>query len=288
MWYELEMLPETLDSLQNALQYAQIPVDIAVCFNKQTYIEKPILDTIDEKFEDLSKHPILKNATIIEKTDNDPFFNVGDWRRAQRTKEGYTIWGESDTLIPSVYFPMLEQIWSLRDQLRTPHVISIASRKMWDHTWAPVEHPAFSQFTIHANGKSSAPHPLGHDHYINQEQLDEFNNQHASDLQLTIINPPKLDGSLLALHPDLPPLSVEGVQVTDDDYCSQLVLTKLNIPQYHISNLIKGHNYHHPRKRTNTNTPRNEFGEVLRGGDVFNAYRKQSDEAIAKFIGGLV
>ena len=41
MWYESKMLNETLDSLQMAIDNSSIPVDIMICLNSQTYIEKP-------------------------------------------------------------------------------------------------------------------------------------------------------------------------------------------------------------------------------------------------------
>ncbi len=288
MWYELEMLPETLDSLSRALQFSQIPVDITVCFNKQTFLEQPIVDNINQRFDEVSKHPVLQNATIVEKTNNDKFFNVGDWRREVRANDGYTIWGESDTLIPNIYFPLIEQLWEVRNTLSNPHVISLASRKMWDSSWIPVEHPVVRNRTVFSNGKSDTPTPLGHDHYITQKELDEFNNQYADNIGLNIVNPPKLDGSMLALHPDVPQLIADDVNMVGEDFCAQLALTVLNIPQYHIENIIKGHNYHHPNKRTNTITNRNEYGEVIRGGALFDEIKLKSQTARDNFIRGLM
>ena len=287
MWYELEMLPETLDSLAQAVQYASIPVDIQVCFNKQTFLEQPIVNNIDEHFNKIREHPILKNAVIVEKTNDDGFYNVGDWRREIKATNGYTIWGESDTLVPSIYFPLLEQIWAMNDELYTPHVVSLASRKMWDASWLPVEHPIVRNATVFSNGKSDISHPLGHDHYITQEELDTFNNQFIDDVGLTVVTPAKLDGSMLALHPNVPQLIADKVHMVGEDFCAQLALTVQNIPQYHISNIIKGHNYHHPKKRTNTMANRNEHGEVLRGGKLFDEVKLQSQIAREQFIGEL-
>ncbi len=288
MWYELEMVSDTLDSLSKALQYATIPVDIAVCFNKQTFLEKPITDNINEKFDTLATHPVLKNATIVEKTNNDSFFNVGDWRRTIKCTSGYTIWGESDTLIPNLYFPILEQLWDIRSELSEPHVISLASRKMWDETWLSVEHPLVKDFRIFTNGKSNATHPMGHDHTITQEELDTFNEQFNNDLGLTQINPPKIDGSMLALHPRVPQLIPDDLHMISEDYCTQMALLIRQVPQYHISNIIKGHNYHHPNKRTNTLATRNEFGEVIRDGLEFNELKNKSMQSIDTFLRGLV
>ena len=101
MWYESEMLNETLDSLQIALKYSTLPIDLEFCLNSQTYIETPIKGKPEDMFEKFKNHPILKNAKIIYKTDNDPFYNIGDWRREiYSNKHKYTVWGESDCLVP--------------------------------------------------------------------------------------------------------------------------------------------------------------------------------------------
>lgn len=288
MWYELDMVSETLDSFSYAKEHSPVPIDVSVCFNKQTFLESPIVDNINERFDNLSKHPALTSATIVEKTNSDGFYNVGDWRREVRTSDGYTVWGESDTLVPNIYFVLLNNIWELNGQITNPHVVSLASRKMWDNSWVSVEHPLIKEYHCFDNGKSDAPNPLGHDHYITQEQLDEFNSKFLEELSLETISPPKLDGSMLALHPNLPQLIADDVPMIGEDFCAQLALTVLNIPQYHISNIIKGHNYHHPKKRTNTLANRNELGEVLRGGELFDKLKIQSITARERFIRGLV
>lgn len=288
MWYELEMVEETFDSFLRAKEQATIPIDVKVCFNKQTILEQPIVDNINKQFDALAKHPALRDAVIVEKTDRDDFYNVGDWRREIRGMEGYTIWGESDTLVPVIYFSLLEQIWDIRSSLITPHVISLASRKMWDETWLPVEHPVMHQYQYDGKGKSDAPHPLSHDQRITQDELDAFNNQYVDDLNIVPITPPKIDGSMLALHPDLPQLIGNGIHMVGEDFCAQLAMTILNIPQYHIRNIIKGHNYHHPNKRTNTHATRNEFNEVVRGGELFEKMKMESTMLREKFIRGLM
>lgn len=287
MWYELEMITETLDSFYRAKEISNVPIDVAVCFNKQTHLEEPISD-FSSKFEELAKHPALQGATIIEKTDNDSFYNVGDWRREVKTTTGYTVWGESDTLVPREYFLLLEQMWNVREQLTNPHVISLASRKMWDSSWESVEHPEVRAYNIFSNGKSNAPKPLGHDHTITQDELDEFNSRFADDAGLTVISPPKIDGSMLALHPDTPQIIADDISMVSEDYCAQMALTISKVPQYHFANIIKGHNYHYPNKRTNTIATRNEFGEVIRGGERFEALTVKSRVAMEKFLRGLI
>jgi len=288
MWYEMDMVEETLQSLSRAINVSNIPVDISVCFNKQTYLEKPLVDNINERFDTLAMHPVLKNASLIEKTDADALYNIGDWRREVKTSDGYTIWGESDTLLPIIYFPLLEQMWDVRDQLANPHVVTLSSRKMWDSSWESVEHPAIRQYTVYPNGKTNAPSPLSHDQYINQEQLDTFNEKFSAELDIELVDPPKLDGAMVALHPELPQLIANEIHLPSEDFCAQLALTVLNIPQYHISNVIKGHNYYHPNKRNNTATTKNKYGEVIRTSELYEQLKQQSVDARNTFIQGLI
>ena len=48
MWYESLMINETLDSIEQAIHNAKHPVDLIVCLNSQTYIEKPDTGIIPE------------------------------------------------------------------------------------------------------------------------------------------------------------------------------------------------------------------------------------------------
>jgi len=159
---------------------------------------------------------------------------------------------------------------------------------MWDSSWESVEHPAIKQYIAYPNGKTNAPHPLSHDQYINQEQLDTFNETFSGELDIELVNPPKLDGSMVALHPELPQLIANEIHLPSEDFCAQLALTALNIPQYHISNIIKGHNYYHPNKRNNTAVIKNEYGEVLRTSELYERLKRQSVDARNNFIQGLL
>jgi hypothetical protein len=257
MWYESKMLNETLDSLQNALQYSTIPVHLKFCLNSQTYLEKPIEGNSEDMFKEFINHPILKNAEITYKTDNESFYNIGDWRREIYSNDyKYTVWGESDCLIPEDYFYILSNL-----DIEEPHVLSLASRKCWDNTWKIVEHDDFKSWSVVNLNQPE----LGNDYYpfryfdrINQQQLNNFNNKNNINIQkLPIL---KIDGSLLTLSKNLPtPFISPEMNFVREDYCAQQFFQRKNIPQYLISNRIKGHNYFHPLKRTNTSATRDDY-----------------------------
>jgi len=274
MWYESKMLNETLDSLQCALQNCPVPIDLEFCFNSQTYIETPIEGESKDMFNEFINHPVLKNAKILYKTDNDPFYNIGDWRREIYSNEHkYTIWGESDCLIPEDYFYILANL-----EIEEPHIVSLASRKGWDDTWVIVEHDKFKLWpSVHSSYPEfeKDKYPFRHFDQINQKQLNDFNSD--GDIIIQKLPTVKIDGGLLALSKDLPtPFIAPNMNFVREDYCAHLFFQMKNIPQYLISNRIKGHNYHHSLKRTNTNNTRND--------SIFEQYSNKSQQAMFDFL----
>ena len=114
--------------------------------------------------------------------------------------------------------------------------------------------------------------------YINYDELCSFNSSH--DINIVKLPCVKLDGSMLALSSNLPsPFISPDSHFRTDDICAQLFFTKKRIPQYHITTRIKGHNYNHPLKRTNTNSVRND--------DVFNYYFHEDEKNMYKFLNEL-
>jgi hypothetical protein len=277
MWYESHMINETLDSIQLAIENAEHDVDLIICLNSQTYVEKPSEGIIPKlMFNEFINHKILKNCKIIEKTDDDPFYNVGDWAReiyGDLYNYKYIVWGESDCLIPEDYFFLLQHI-----NIDHPHIISLATRKMWDSTWDEIEHPYIQTFPRTGppeEPQRNTPEPYGVGHYITLQQLNDFNKQY--DPELIQLKTQKVDGCMTAVSKNFPyPFIAEGVHLGGHDHYMELFMKKHNIPQYHISTRLKGHNCTHPKKRLGTNT--------ARGGEVYKKYEKQCKELIHNLI----
>ena len=271
MWYESEMLNETLDSLQIALKYSTLPIDLEFCLNSQTYIETPIKGKPEDMFEKFKNHPILKNAKITYKTDNDPFYNIGDWRREiYSNKHKYTVWGESDCLVPEDYFYILSNL-----EINESHVLSLASRKMGDDSWSVVELEGMELYNRSwPERNDSIPFPLFARDYIDYEVLNQINNR--GDINIIKNNTPKIDGALLALSPNLPQFIPNDLHFAREDYCANLIFIKNEIPQYVIKNRIKGHNYNHPLKRINTLNTRED--------NLYKKYEIESYNMIKNFI----
>ncbi len=261
MWYEAEMLNETFDSVLAALKFSKVETEVRLCINMQTYLEEPIDGTPEDMVAKFSNHPLMKKATVIYKTNKDPFYNIADWRRDAYNTNGYTFWGESDALVPEEYFYVVENL-----KINEPHYLSFSSRKMWEPSWAKIEHQSLKNKPYSKNGKS-VDHPFNWDDYIKLEELTAFNRKQNS-IQILKLKAPKIDGSLLVLSKGLPKFIPENMHFVEEDTCSQHSFEKHGIKQYLVANILKGHNYNHPLKRTNTKASRDD-----------TLYKKYRDEA---------
>ena len=139
MWYESNMIDECWHSVLQALRSApDVDVKIKICFNYQTYIETPNVSSPRQLLEKWDSHPLMQDFTpeLVLKTDKDPFYNIADWRREVYDPEAkYTVWGESDTIIPRDFFAILDKV-----EIDQPHVLTFAGRPMWDNSWDVVTH----------------------------------------------------------------------------------------------------------------------------------------------------
>jgi hypothetical protein len=275
MWYESKMINETLDSLAEALTNSELEVDLRFCLNSQTYLEEPIEGKAEDMFEEFINHPILKEAQIVYKTNDDPFYNIGDWRREVYDKEyKYTVWGESDCLIPTDFFYILSQL-----QIPHPHLLSFASRKMWDSSWDCVEHKDLEKYGRTTENPFQAPTPYNSSDVITQSELNEFNSR--EDIEVQLNHTIKIDGSLLCISNGIDfQFIADDMHFVREDFCAETVFKIKRIPQYIVKTRIKGHNYSHSLKRTNTNGKRSD--------GVFKEYEMKSTIAMNNFIKSLV
>ena len=280
MWYEYKIVREGLDSLQKTMENSNIDVKINLCLNHQTYLEEPVEGTSREMFDEFMDHDIMKIANITYKGPDDDFYNIGDWRREQYDEDAkYTIWGETDTIYPHDLFYILENI-----NIGEPHLLTLASRKMWDSSWDIVEHPEIRKYprTGPPERPETAPEPLNSHNFITQEQLDEFN-ESSGDIEIIKLPNLKVDGSTLMLSRLLPaPFIAPEQHFVREDTCASHFFDMCGIPQYHISNRIKGHNYHHPQKRMNTTC--GSDGHATRKRELFQSYAKESEKAMNEFL----
>ena len=182
MWYEAKMLNETLDSLQQAIEYSSLPVKISLCLNSQTYLEVPVTGNSVDMFNEFLDHPLLVDSQVTYKTDSDSFYNIGDWRREVYDIDAkYTVWGESDCLIPEDFFYIL-----CSTQINEIHSLTFSSRKMWDTTWDIVEHTDLVKYERSNGNIYQAPVPLNSCDVITQTELNGYNDQFDINIKCPI------------------------------------------------------------------------------------------------------
>lgn len=285
MWYETSMIDECWHSILQALRAApDVEVKLEICFNYQTYIEDPSVKDHKLMLEKWDSHPLMQDykPKLTIKTNNDSFYNIADWRREVYDPEAkYTVWGETDTILPRDIFAILDKV-----EINQPHVLTFAGRPMWDNSWDVVTHEKLRGY--------SKPCQCGDEHkddcielleapwkykdYITQKELDKFNDE-SGDIKIQQV-PHKIDGSTVCLSGGIEtPFIAPGMHFVREDTCLEYYLRKKNIPQVCITSRLKGHNYKHPNKRVGTNATRND--------EVFKKYADVSIAAMQKFLSEL-
>ena len=285
MWYESSMIDECWHSILRALKAApDVDVKIKICFNYQTYIEQPTTSGHKLMLDKWDSHPLMQDykPELVLKTDDDPFYNIADWRREVYDPEAkYTVWGESDTIIPRDFFAILDQV-----EIDQPHVLTFAGRPMWDNTWDVVTHEKLQGYskpcqcgdTHKGDCIELLESPWKYKDYINQEQLDKFNEE-SGDIKIQQV-PLKIDGSTVCISKGhQTPFIAPGMHFVREDTCFEQVCRIRNIPQVCVVSRLKGHNYWHPNKRVGTNATRND--------EVFKKYAQESQMAMSEFLTSL-
>ena len=161
---------------------------------------------------------------------------------------------------------------------------------MWDNSWDIVTHKKLQGYhkpcQCQESQRDNCPKtncieflesPWKYKDYITQEQLDQFNND--EDIDIVRLSGHKIDGSLLCLSSNLPaPFIAPEMHFVREDTCASIFFQLHGIPQYHVTNRLKGHNYWHPKKRTNTDATRND--------EVFKRYADMSQRSMNIFLRG--
>lgn len=282
MWYESNMIDECWHSVLNALRAApDVEVKIKICFNFQTYIEEPEVKDFEFMLKKHTTHPLFRDykPEVTIKTNDDPFYNIADWRReVYDTDAKYTVWGETDTILPRDIFAILNSV-----NINQPHALTFAGRPMWDNSWDVVTHEKLRGYSkpCQCGDKHKEDcielleEPWKYKDYITQEELDKFNDE-SGDIKIQQV-PHKLDGSTVCLSGGIEtPFIAPGMHFVREDTCLEYFLRSKSIPQVCITTRLKGHNYKHPHKRVGTNATRND--------EVFKKYADESIQAMNKFL----
>ena len=109
-------------------------------------------------------------------------------------------------------------------------------------------------------------------------QLNEINEE-QDDVNVIRLKQNKIDGSLFILSPGLPKFIPDDMNFVREDTCAQVVFSGYKIPQYHVKNRLKAHNYYHPLKRVNTKETRND--------EIWKQFERKSTDSMNKFLSNL-
>lgn len=270
MFYELDAVKDFVSSVKQACTYADNPANITVEFmlNLSEYSEK--IDTVNTSKEKLQELFIANCVTPFEGTgvkietklyqDSERIYSIGSYRRDLNYNScldyDYIVWGESDCMMPEQYFDCIETISAHSRQSNiNRHCITFAVRKMWDASWAVLEHTKYRNETfMDSDDPRCGNTPSSIWYYMNQQEMNEVNNQ-AESYDITLLNYPRFDGSLLTISRDL---LLNGVNIppavfgTGEDTAMQTMISIVmgeEYKQYVVSNILKVHNRNHPHKR---------------------------------------
>ena len=301
MWFEIEMYEDFIEGLINLLDNDienKENVMIDLCLNLSQHLEK--LDVskitedkiIDKFYKGVDRIKELGYEVNTFQVERDEFYFHADYRRDLNynycKKVDYVMWGETDSFFPKEAFEALENLYTYTNEEGIhKYIACFADRKMWDSSWDDTVHTDYVDIEFvdddkqHLNlNQSKSQLPI--------ETMNEINSK-IDELDIRVINYPKLDGSCLVISSDLIKFGVNipSCMIYNDDHGLSIMSQKLmgqNYKQFVFKNLLKVHARRHPKKRLyvlEENNP-NSFGD--RKDNKFNEFKSMSDENIEMLL----
>ena len=301
MWFEIEMYEDFIEGLINLLDNDienKENVMIDLCLNLSQHLEK--LDVskitedkiIDKFYKGVDRIKELGYEVNTFQVEKDEFYFHADYRRDLNynycKKVDYVMWGETDSFFPKEAFEALENLYTYTNEEGIhKYIACFADRKMWDSSWDDTVHTDYVDIEFvdddkqHLNlNQSKSQLPI--------ETMNEINST-IDELDIRVINYPKLDGSCLVISSDLIKFGVNipSCMIYNDDHGLSIMSQKLmgqNYKQFVFKNLLKVHARRHPKKRLyvlEENNP-NSFGD--RKNNKFNEFKSMSDENIEMLL----
>ena len=301
MWFEIQMYKDFIDGLVNLLDTNienKDNVYIDLCLNLSQHLEK--LDTeqiteeeiIDKFYKGVDRIKALGYEVNTFQVEKDEFYFHADYRRDLNynycKKVDYVMWGETDSFFPKEAFWGLESLSQYTDNQNIHRYIAcFGDRKMWDSSWDATIHNDYVDVKFvdddkqHLNlDQAKSPLPI--------ETMNKIN-ENVEELDIGMIQYPKLDGSCLVLSSDLIKygVNIPSCMIYNDDHGLSIMSEKLlgkEYKQFVFKNLLKVHARRHPNKRLyvmEEDNP-NSFGN--KKNDKFNQFKQLSDRNIQTLI----
>lgn len=301
MFYEIEMLPEYIDSCVGMLKDVKNKENITYHFtwNESEYFEKVDTSIISKEslrstlFDQIARIKQLGANVIIQTKDNNsPVYNIADYRRDLNynycTEFDFILWGETDSFWPRETFSIIEQVdeYAVGNNVNK-YVLFFSERKMWDSGWKVIEHNDFTDIQFIDNNDWALTNLASSKSYMTLDQMYEINDK-ATELDIRILKDPKFDGSCLVIKSDL---IKSGVNIPQSLLCSgedtsfadmaKLILGDQFV-QFIVKNILRVHNRRHPKKRLyilNEDNPRGFCGKEK--GDWWQILQTMSKQNLA-------
>ena len=256
-WYEIDIIEEYINSVKKSLEQIEnienVIVDFTLTTNQQLEKIQSDMDinTLRFKFQDMMKDFDFVGQWRVD----DSLVTIADYRRwfndEYCEKVDVLMWGETDSLIPSQTFEILDGLHSqVKDD--TPKYVSFFSTcKMWDDSWKVIEHPDFTDKPF-IEGDTENWWSLRYT--MNQQEMDEINDR-TNELDVQVVSPYKFNGCGLVISSEVIKSGVnipKSVFFIHEDTAFMHVMQKVlgdSVPQYLIKNILLVHNRKHPGKR---------------------------------------
>jgi hypothetical protein len=268
MFYEIEMLTEYIDACIGMLRDVENKENITFHFtwNTSEYFEQidtaviSIQELNNRFYQQVDRIERIGCKLIVDIKNNDmPVYNVADYRRDLNynycTQFDFVLWGETDSLWPRETLEIIEQIETYaQSQNVNKYVLFFSERKMWDTSWKVIEHNDFTDITYIDDDIWPIENMASSKSYMALEQMYEINDK-ADELDVSILNVPKFDGSCLVIKSDLIKSGVNiphSLLISGDDTSfaeSAKILMGDQFIQFVIKNILRVHNRRHPKKR---------------------------------------
>ena len=281
-FYEIDIIEEYINSVKQSLKNIQNKENVIVdfCLNINEGLEQLDKDKIDMnsiigKMSNFVKKHLSNDIVVDFYIKEKNIYTIADYRREFNEKYcdefDVLMWGESDALIPT-------QTWEILDNLHsavvsdTPKYVGFFSTcKMWDDTWKILEHPDFTDkpFT-----EMDTENWWSLRYIMSQKEMDKINDK-VDDLDIQTTDQLKFNGCGLVISSEV---IRSGVNIPKSVFFVHEDTAFLNrcfshfqgkLPQYIIKNILLVHNRKLPNKRMYIK------GQDFEDGDMTRMRRQQ-------------
>jgi len=255
-WYEVDILEEYVESVNNALGQLENPENVIVDFNVNMNqdLEKCEDDTKLKEIENKLKK-LLDNRFFNVKFTYEKIYTIADYRRDFNNNYcdvvDVLMWGETDSLIPRQTFMVLDGIHHQAKEKTPKYVLTFGICKMWDDSWKVIEHNEFTDKPFIENDYDNW---WSLKYTMNIDEMNKFNDK-VTELDVQVFDRFKFNGCGLVFSSEVVRSGAnipKSVFFVHEDTSFMLSMQKMfgnTIPQFIVKNILIVHNRNHPKKR---------------------------------------